>query len=258
VGVAGSSGAAGTTTTGGGGATTTVDCTATLPTSGGTAHSGSTQGSAAGQQWQIWMNGGSGSITTFSTPQFSSTWTLGNNQDFLARTGLKWSGKAASALGTVTAGMNETKTGFGGSYSYIGIYGWATGATTSQNSSGCVEWYIVDDSWNKMPVNPGSTTSMGTAMIDGGTYNIYTRKTTGTGGNSCGSSVQQWMQYYSVRTTARTCGTISISQHWAAWEATMNMPMGNPIEASVLVEVGGGSGGTGSIQFPAASVTSTP
>jgi hypothetical protein len=236
----------------------TIDCSATLPTSGGTSHSGSTQGTAAGQSWQIWMNAGSGSITTFSTPAFSSTWTLGNNNDFLARTGLKWSGKSASALGTVTAEMNETKTGYGGSYSYIGIYGWATGATTSANSSGCVEWYIVDDSWNKMPVNPGSTTSRGTAMIDGGTYNIYTRPTTGTGGNSCGSSVGQWMQYYSVRTTARTCGTISISQHWAAWQATNNMPMGNPIEAAVLVEVGGGSGGTGSIQFPAASVTSTP
>ena len=139
-------------------------------------------------------------------------------------------------------------------YSYIGIYGWATGAVTSANPSGCVEWYIVDDSFGTLPFNPdpSHTTSQGTAMIDGGTYTIYTRPTTGTGGNKCGSSVGNWMQYYSMRNKARTCGTISVSQHWAAWAATGNMPPGNMLESSVLVEVGGGAG---SASFATANVT---
>jgi hypothetical protein len=201
------------------------------------------------------MNGGSGSITTYSTPAFSAAWTLGTNNDFLARTGLQWQGKSDTSLGTVTADFDEIKSGSGGGFSYIGIYGWSTGATTSQNPSGCVEWYIVEDSYNKMPVNPGSTTNIGTVTVDGGTYTMFTRQTTGTGGNKCGSSVTQWIQYYDIRSSARTCGTISISQHWAAWDATGKMPTGNPIEASVLIEVGNGSSPSGSIQFPTASVT---
>ena len=62
---------------------------------------------------------------------------------------------------------------------YVGIYGWSVNP--------CVEWYIVDDSYNKMPVNPGSTTNKGTAMIDGGTYTLYTRPTSGTGGSRTSS-----------------------------------------------------------------------
>ena len=129
------------------------------------------QGTAAGLTWQLWANGNGGSITTFSVPAFSAAWN--NSGDFLARTGLEWgnSGQAVSSLGTVTAQFAETKSGSGGQYSYIGIYGWSINP--------CIEWYIIDDSYNKMPVNPGSTTNKGTVTIDGGSYTLYTRPTTG-------------------------------------------------------------------------------
>jgi hypothetical protein len=78
------------------------------------------------------------------------------------------------------------------------------------------------------------------------------RNTTGTGGNRCGSSVTNWQQFYSIRQTARACGTISISQHFAAWAATGKMTLGAVLEASVLIEAGGG---TGTISFPTANVT---
>jgi hypothetical protein len=250
-GTTGSGGASGATGTGGttgsgGGADAGVTCGGTLPTSGGTQHTGSTQGTAGSLSWSLWMNGSGGSITTYTTPAFSASWGP-NSGDFLARIGLQWgSGKAVSALGTVTAEYDETKTGSGGGYSYIGIYGWSVNP--------CVEWYIVDDSYNtSWPFNPGGT-MVTTATIDGGTYNIIQRSTTGTGGNRCGSNVTNWTQFYSIRTTKRTCGTISISQHWAAW-AAKNLNLGSVLEASILVEAGGG---TGSIQFPTANVTSTP
>jgi endo-1,4-beta-xylanase len=233
----------GTTGTGGsaGASGTTVDCNTALP-SGGTMHTGNTQGTAAGLNWSLWANGSGGSITTFSVPAFSAAWN--NSGDFLARTGLSWgNGKAVSSLGTVTAQFTETKSGGAGNYSYIGIYGWSVNP--------CIEWYIVDDSYNKMPVNPGSTTNKGTAMIDGGSYTLYTRPTTGTGGNRCGSSVTNWTQFYSVRQTARTCGQISISDHFAAWSSA-GMTLGSVLEASILMEAGGGSG---SISFPVANVT---
>jgi endo-1,4-beta-xylanase len=244
----GTTGTGGTTSTGGstgsggstGAAGATVVCNGTLP-SDGTMHSGDTQGTAAGLTWQLWSNGGSGTITTFSTPAFSAAWN--NSGDFLARTGLEWgSGKAYTSLGTVTAQFDEEKSGNAGGYSYIGIYGWSVNP--------CIEWYIVDDSYNKMPVNPGSTTNKGTVMIDGGMYTLYTRPTTGTGGNRCGN-VSSWTQFYSVRQTARTCGQISISDHFSAWN-TAGMTLGSLLEASILIEAGGG---TGSINFPTANVT---
>jgi hypothetical protein len=206
-------------------------------------HTGSSQGMAGSLSWSLWQNGSGGSITTFSTPAFSSSWGP-NSGDFLARIGLQWgnSGKAYTTLGTVAADYTETKSGSGGGYSYIGIYGWSVNP--------CVEWYIVDDSYNKMPVNPGSTTNKGTATIDGGSYILYTRNTSGTGGSRCGST-SNWLQFYSIRQTARTCGRITISDHFDAWNKA-GMMLGNVLEASILVEVGGG---TGSIQFPVANVT---
>jgi endo-1,4-beta-xylanase len=86
--------------------------------------------------------------------------------------------------------------------------------------------------------------------IDGGTYNIIQRSTTGTGGNRCGN-VSSWNQIYSMRTSKRSCGTISISDHWAAW-AKANQQLGAVLEASILIEAGGGQG---SISFTTANVT---
>jgi hypothetical protein len=116
--------------------------------------------------------------------------------------------------------------------------------------SPCVEFYIVDDSYNKMPVNPGNTSNKGTVTIDGGQYILYTRATSGTGGSKC-SGVSSWTQFYSVRMTARTCGQISITDHFKAWAAA-GMALGKMDQAQILVEVGGGSG---SVEFPTANVT---
>ena len=186
------------------------------------------------------MNGSNGTMTTYSTPAFSAN--CNNSGDFLARIGLSWgNGKAYTSLGTVTADFAETKTGSGVSYSYIGIYGWTTNP--------CVEWYIVDDSYGNLPFNPGGS-MIGTATIDGGTYNIIQRNTTGTGGNRCGN-VSSWNQIYSMRTSKRSCGTISITDHWNAW-AKANQQLGSMLEASILVEAGGGNG---SISFTTANVT---
>jgi hypothetical protein len=81
---------------------------------------------------------------------------------------------------------------------------------------------------------------------------MYTRDTTGTGGSRC-SGVSSWVQYYSVRTTARDCGVISLTEHFVAWEG-LGMSLGNLLEAKILVEVGGG---TGSVEFPIANVMTT-
>jgi hypothetical protein len=213
-----------------------------MPSGGNTQTGNNVNGTADGLGYGIWSNGSGGSITTFSNAHaFSATWN--NGGDFLAHLGLDFSGSAKSytTYGTIAAQYVETKTGNGGGYSSIGMYGWM------QNP--CVEWYIVDDSFNGMPTQKSGVT----APIDGGTYYLIKNTTTGSGGNDCGSNVSSWAQMWSVRTTARQCGTITVSDHFAAWQ-NQGWSLGNLTSVHINVEVGGGSG---SIQFPVADVTTT-
>jgi hypothetical protein len=158
--------------------------------------------------------------------------------------GLEWgsAGKTYDQYGTITAQFAETKKGSGGGFSYIGIYGWSTNP--------CIEYYIVDDSFNGFPFNPYNATLRGTPTpIDGENYKFYSNTTNGTGGSRC--NLSSWTQFWSIRQTARQCGQISITQHFNAWKAA-GMTLGNMLEAKVLVEVGGGNG---SIDFTTANVT---
>jgi endo-1,4-beta-xylanase len=247
--IPGSAGRTGAGGTGAGGSTspgtsTPPDCNATMP-SGGTDHCGqNTQGSAGGQSWSLWSNANSssGCITTFSTAAFSARWN--NNSDFLARIGLEFgnASKTYDQYGTLKADLAFKKTGSAGGYSYIGIYGWT--------NNPCVEWYIVDDRFGTMPFNAYNATQKGTAQIDGADYKLFQNKTNGTGGSRC-TGVSQWDQFWSIRQVARQCGTLTISDHFKAWEAA-GLKMGGLLEAKILVETGGGSG---SIEFPVAKVT---
>ena len=240
-GTAGMSGAG----TAGAGATTgtAVDCNAAMP-SGGTQHSGNSQGGSNNLAWQIWSNQGTGKLTTFSTPAFKAEWS--NSGDYLGRMGFEWgnSGKSYDQYGTITAGFTFKKTGSGGGFSYIGIYGWSTNP--------CVEWYILDDSFGQMPFTPYNSNQKGSAtMIDGENYKFYSNSTNGTGGSRCNAT--SWSQFWSVRQKARQCGTITISEHFKAWDAA-GMKLGNLLEAKILVETGGGSG---SVDFAVANLEKT-
>jgi hypothetical protein len=205
--------------------------------SGGSVHAGGNGSGGDGNlAWQLWANDPSNSsITTYSTPAFSASWN--NAHDYLGRLGYEWgcwncSPKQYDQYGTISAKFHCEKSGSAGNYSYIGMYGWTTNP--------CIEWYIVEDSFKTMPVNPGNTQNMGEVELDGGTYIIYSRNTSGTGGDRCGGA-SSWTQYYSVRTSARQCGTISLSEHFDAW-VSLGGNLGTLLEAKVLVETGGDSG----------------
>ena len=222
-----------------------VDCSTPMPT-GGTDHCGqNTQGNAGGNAWSLWTNqlNSNACITTFSTTAFSARWN-GNN-DFLARVGLEFGngGKSHDQYGTIKADFSFKKNGAGGGYSYIGIYGWTTNP--------CVEWYIVDDRYGTMPFDAWQANAKGGATIDGAQYKFFQNKTPGTGGSRCGNNITQWDQYWSIRQSARQCGTITVSEHFKAWEAA-GLTLGNLLEAKILVETGGDMG---SIDFPVAKVT---
>jgi endo-1,4-beta-xylanase len=221
------------------------DCNATMP-SGGQLRSGNGVGGDGNLAWEIWSNTGQGQLTTFDVPAFIATWN--NSGGYLGRLGFEWGAFGDEPVphterGEITAQFVSRKTGTAGGYSYVGMYGWTTNP--------CVEWYVVDDSYGNMPINPGMTTNEGEVPIDGGTYIMYTRPTTGTGGTRC-SGVTDWMQYYSVRKTARACGVISLSEHFRAWQELGMDMTGELLEAKILVEVGGG---VGNVQLPIANVT---
>jgi hypothetical protein len=242
----GARGAAGATGTGGsledGGAT--VDCTATLPSGGNTYMGNNINGMADGLNYGIWSNStNGGSITVFpSAHAFSASWN--NSMDFLAHVGLDFfnAAKAYTAYGTIQAEFSEVKSGNPGSFSSIGIYGWM--------HSPCIEWYINEDSYSSF-VPKGSIT----AMVDGEMYYLSTSQTNGTGGaNDCESGhTGAWTNITATRATHRTCGTVTVSDHFASW-AAQGWTLGSLVSVHINVEVGGGMG---TIDFPVANVTTT-
>jgi endo-1,4-beta-xylanase len=214
-------------------------CTAPAP-SGGTQYCSSNKSGDAGggYSYTIWSSGSGGCITPRGVgAAFKATWN--NSGDFLARVGLALgSNKTFDQFGTFSADFAETKSGSGGGFSYIGIYGWSVNPLH--------EFYIIDDWFGSRP-NPGK--KVGTITVDGGTYDILTQTQTNqpsiTGGNAT------FVQFWSLRQSARACGHISISEHFKAWAAA-GMSLGNMEEAKILVEVGGGNG---SIDFTSATLT---
>ncbi len=224
-----------------------IDCSnlPAMPT-GGTLHT-SGMGGTDNLAWQIWSNNNTGELYTFNTAAFRAKWSNSNN--YLGRLGFEWgnSAKTYDNYGTITAQFAVKKTGnSGGNWSYVGMYGWSTNP--------CIEWYIIDDSFSTMPINPGNCTNMSNSplSVDGGSYTLCKRNTTGTGGDRCGNP-GSWNQYYSIRHDNRTCGEISVTKHFDAWKAAGNN-LGNLLEVKVLLEVGGG---VGTADFPVAKVMKT-
>jgi endo-1,4-beta-xylanase len=209
------------------------------PLSGGTAHcSSNAQGTIGSYSWTIWSSGSGGCMTPYGVgAAFKANWN--NSGDFLARVGLGLgSNKTYDKFGPISADFAETKSGTAGGYSYVGIYGWSV--------SPLIEYYIVDDWFSGRP-NPGGT-KMGTFSVDDGTYDVYKHQQVN---QPSIQGNQTFDQFFSVRQTPRSCGHISITEHFKKW-AELGLKLGNLYEARVLAEAGGG---VGSIDFTKATLT---
>jgi hypothetical protein len=232
---AGGGKATGTTATGGAGtagaaSTAAVNCSGPALTGGTTYSSDGSGNVAGGYHYELWHDGGgSMKMTVFGVgAAFKAEWN--NAGDFLARVGLKWdSTKTHDQYGTISADYAFTKTGSGGGYSFIGIYGWT--------KSPLIEYYIVEDWFGNGPPTGGGE-KVGSFDVDGGTYNIY--KFQRVSKPSIEGTSTFW-QFFSVRQKARQCGHISISEHFKKW-GSLSLTLGKMYEAKILVEAGGGSG----------------
>ena len=167
---------------------------------------------------------------------FRAEWN--NPDDYLGRVGYYWNeGKPYTEYKNIFCDFNFTRSenGTAGEYSYIGIYGW------SRNPM--IEWYIIDDWFEDGIIAPHGTSVVkkGEFNIDGADYFIYYAVRPAGSGNIEGSS-EPFPQYFSMRQGRRQSGTISITEHFRAWEK-IGMKLGSNIyEAKFLVEAGGGQG----------------
>ena len=168
--------------------------------------------------YELWKDYGETSMTLKGNGLFECWWqNIGNA---LFRKGVKWDcTKTYSQLGNITVnyGVDYQPNG----NSYLCVYGWCRNPL--------VEYYIVD-SWGTW--RPPGANSKGTIYVDGAYYDVY--ETTRVNQPSIDGNTT-FQQYWSVRQSKRTSGTISVTEHFKAWER-MGMKMGLMYEAALTVE----------------------
>ncbi|KAK6442557.1 hypothetical protein LTR95_001218 [Oleoguttula sp. CCFEE 5521] len=132
--------------------------------------------------------------------------------DYVAGTYLaKWSGNTDFVVGlgwkrgaerTITYSAQYSAQG---SESYLAVYGWINNPQA--------EYYIVESYGSFNPCSSG-VTKLGTVSSDGGSYSVCT-DTRNNQPSITGTST--FTQYWSVRDTQRTSGTITTGNHFAVW-----------------------------------------
>ncbi|KAF7369804.1 Endo-1,4-beta-xylanase [Mycena venus] len=205
----------------------------------------SSTGTSGGYFYSFWTDGGATvTYTNGAGGEYSVTWGTGGN--FVAGKG--WMPGAARAIS------------FSGSYnpsgnSYLSVYGWTT--------SPLIEYYIVENFGTYDP-STGATLK-GTLTSDGSTYNIYQTQRVNE------PSIQgtaTFYQYWSVRQSHRSSGTVTTSNHFNAWKAA-GMSLGSFNYQIVATEgyfstgsaditVGDGTGATSSSGPTSTSTSTTP
>lgn len=183
-----------------------------------------------GFDYELWMDEGNAKMILNEGGAFECVWDKNQTGNVLFRTGKKLDKtKTYDEIGTISLNYGCDYQPDGSSY--LCLYGWSVDPL--------IEFYVVE-SWGSW--RPPGASSKGTIKMDDGTYNIY--ETTRVEQPSIEGN-KTFQQYWSVRTDKKTSGTISVSEHFKAWEK-LGMKLGNLYEISFCVE-GYQSSGTANV-----------
>lgn len=176
--------------------------------------------------YEFWKDSkGSATMTVKDNGAFTCKWNNINN--VLFRTGKKFGkiNKSWNIYGNIVLNYicnNYKPSG----NSYLAVYGWSTDPL--------IEYYIVDNWGTWKP--PGNHKSNGQINIDGAVYDVY--ESTRINQPSIDGK-KTFQQYWSVRSEKRNSisinSTISVSEHFKAWES-LGMKLGYLYEVSLVVE----------------------
>lgn len=184
-------------------------------------------GTHDGYYYSFWTEGGGfASMTLGPGGNYSTTWT--NVQNFTAGKGWR--------TGTRDRVVCFEGTYNGGSNGFLAVYGWT--------KDPLIEYYVVEShgQWDP-PGNTSDISHLGTFQSDGGTYDVY-RSQRVNKPSIIGNAT--FYQFWSVRQTKRTSGTVTFKNHVDKWES-YGLKLGTTWDYQIMESEGYGSSGNSNI-----------
>ena len=147
--------------------------------------------------YSFWEQASGATMTLGAAGNYSLTWNTAA-QNVVAGKG--W--KPGSATHTVNYSGTFSPSGNG----YLSLYGWTTNPL--------IEYYVVE---NFGSYNPSSgATKLGSVTTDGSTYDIYRTQRVN---QPSIMGTATFYQYWSIRQSHRSSGTITVANHFNAWKS---------------------------------------